>query len=179
MTVHYVENAKHEDDCSSFSKFIKILIFIRFVPVEVTSDSSKVSFKFCSSIMLSCISILWGPLFLTLCAGEIVGRNIQEFADDYIKKYNIVDEVARSTFKLFVIFVFPMCPIVLGKALSSVPTIARDKDLKWPRNGAQLFISCCFFVSFVIMLAMRKRLLNGMLPRYLSNTCYLCLSTSW
>ena len=31
-------------------------------------------------------------------------------------------------------------------ALSSVPTIAMAKDLKWPKNGAQLLISCCLFV---------------------------------
>jgi hypothetical protein len=137
MSVHDVENAKHVDGCS---------YFIRFVPVEIYSDNSKVTFKLFSCIMLSCISILWGPLFLTLGAGEIVGRKIEELTDENIKKYNVVDEVARSPLKLFVIFVFPMCPIALGKALCSVPTIARDKDLKWPRNGAQLIISCCLFV---------------------------------
>ena len=59
MRVNDVRNAKHVEDCSSFSKFVKFLIFIRFVPVEVNLDNSKVSFKLCSSIMFSCISVLW------------------------------------------------------------------------------------------------------------------------
>ena len=73
-----------------------------------------------------------------MVAGEIIGRKIQEVADVYIKEYNVVDEVVRSPFKLFILFLFPMCPIVLGKALSSVPTIAMAKDLKWPQNGTNL-----------------------------------------
>ena len=85
-------------------------------------------------------SYIWGPLFLALGAGELIGRIIQEFNDVYIKENNVVDEVARSPIKLFVLFLFPMFPIVLGKALSSVPTIAMAKDLKRPKIGAQLIV---------------------------------------
>ena len=94
--VHDDENAKHVDDPSSFSKFAKFLIFIRFVPVKVNSDNSKVTFKLCSCVMFSGISILWIPLFLMLGAGEMIGRRIQEFEDVYIKEYNVVDEIGRS-----------------------------------------------------------------------------------
>ena len=79
------------------------------------------------------ISILWGPLLFLVVDGEMIGRRIQEVADVYIKEYNVVDEVVRSLFKLFILFLFPMCPIVLGKALSSVPTIAMAKDLNGPK----------------------------------------------
>ena len=61
-------------------------------------------------------------------------------------KNNIIDNVSNYALDWLFGLCFPLCPLLLGNALSSVPGIGLASDLKLPKIWKKVVASLCFII---------------------------------
>ena len=52
-----------------------------------------------------------------------------------IRNANIIDKISIIGFSLVNMITCPICPLLLAKAIPSIPLLTMDRDLRWPKNG--------------------------------------------
>ena len=134
--VHDVETEDNSKQLSMMSKLVNILIKIRFIPVKNDAKNLKITFKLCSMVTFTFFVVHFGASFLSYAIYEQIVSSIRDIVTERMMKYNAIDIASIYAF-IFLLYWFPFCPLFLGHALPSVPTIFRAKDLKWPKHGAK------------------------------------------
>ena len=132
-------------ELSLMSKLMKFLIKIRFVPVN--ADLYKATFKLFSFETFTYSIVYMGTLYLTLGLKTMIPREVLDVQKEISMKSDPVDAVSIAAFFGCLYLDFPMCPLFLAHALSSVPAIALAMNLKWPKNGT--IIGIAFSINII------------------------------
>ena len=138
-----VQDAKKEKSfikLSMMSKIVNILFKIRFIPVKKDEINTKVLFKLCSIVTLTFIAVYWGLYFLFMALYIEGVSRVQDVMMEFMMRMNAIDNASMFAYGILVNF-FPLCPLFLGHALPSIPTLILAKDLKWPKHGAKYVAS--------------------------------------
>ena len=134
-----VQDSKKEENLkqlSMMSKIVKILFKIRFIPVKSDATYSKITFKLCSFVTLTFIAVYFGVYFIFSAILAQVLSRFQHVVIEFYMERNSIDFASGLAYSI-IVNLFLLCPLFLGHALPSIPTIAMAKDLNWPKHGAK------------------------------------------
>ena len=134
-----VQDSKKEENLkqlSMMSKIVKILFKIRFIPAKNDKTCSKIVFQLCSLVTLTFIAVYWGVYFIFSAIFAQVLSRFQDVMMEVFMEMNAID-LASGFANNIIVNLFLLCPLFLGHALPSIPTIAMAKDLNWPKHGAK------------------------------------------
>ena len=132
---------KNTENLSTMSRFIKYLVLIKFVPIQHDQENSKPIFKLFSLTTLAYIMIFLGVPSISALFDRIFFKEVHQLLLEMIRNANIIDKISIIGFSLVNIITCPICPLLLAKAIPSIPLLTMDRDLKWPKNGLGFVIS--------------------------------------
>ena len=134
---------------SKFSRFFRILIALRFIPIEVDYENLQASFSFCSLRFGCHILVSYGPPIIGQALLYIVFNKEMMMLVDYVLdfvKQDIITGISILTISYLMTFFLPLMVIFLSKGIPLIPEIALSKNLKWPNHGLKTV--CSFFLCF-------------------------------
>ena len=148
------------------ANIVRFLIKLCFIPVNYDRKEQKISFRFCSSAVITFCIIVYGILLTSnaLLYSTVVG--IQDTIKEYTENSNIIDDFSGIILGLITSVVSPCCPVLLAKGIPLIKVIALADDLKWPTLGGKHILSffMCLLgvyapsVAFWIMMFDKKKI---------------------
>ena len=150
MTGNKVQHTESEDKLSKFSRFVRILIALRLIPVTADYENLQASFNTFSMKFVWHIFAAFGPpviingITFTACKMEmtmIMEHTMKMFMEDPM---TVISQMMDT---YFFYFSFPLMMYSVSKGVPSIPGIALARDLQWPKHGSKMIIEILFIIS--------------------------------
>ena len=81
-----------------------------------------------------------------LCVPTIFFKDEDQIWQEMKRNANIIDNISMNGFSIVTLITWPICPLLIAKAIPSAPLLIMNRDLKWPKNGL------AFVISFILIL---------------------------
>ena len=107
----------NEENLSSMSRFLKLLIRIKFIPIQKWGEK-KATFKLFSFTTLIYIIVNWVIPSIVQCFNQLsLFPEITEAWAEMTANANIIDKISMVGFNIISLATWPLCPLLLAKAL--------------------------------------------------------------
>ena len=147
------------ENLSPMSMFLKFLMRINFIPIQIEGEKkAKATFKVFSFTTLIYIIFAWVvPSMALLFNQSILFHQITESWTEMSANANIVDNISMVGFNFLTLIMWPLCPLLLARALPSVPYLTMTRALECPKNCLAfvisfilIFLGNCFSMSYIM-----------------------------
>ena len=131
------------------SRFVRILISIRLIPIKVDYENLCASLTACSIKFVCHIIVAFGPSIIVNVFTFIIFNEEMMMLWHYMKKLlneDFTAGLAQIVYSYFIFFSFPSMMFNLSYGIPSIPSIALATDLSWPNHGGKIVFAYCLFV---------------------------------
>ena len=120
QTLRRFRQKEDENRLSKFSRFVRILITLRLIPIKADYEALEASFSICSTKFICHILLAFGPhSVINMVTFYTCKEEMWMLVDNMIKilKEDFITGVSGIVYQYFLFFSFPLSLIILSKVI--------------------------------------------------------------